>query len=841
MNYLLKIAKRIYTLKWVIVATLVIAVLFQPGAVRADGAPDCTQQPFHRCMNEGYFTGSKENDTIVTYPLVNDKTYVDPCSPSTDPPSSFVFPATTGCSNPFAGFRDDSYANTFINQMKADLDNYCTGNNVAAGVFLTSGTYVPNDACGQARRNGLGAAMTILTMRGRWGTDFGTDQWSGTCPNTSDWYTNCYNKDMNAGVNAAKSEFAKWKDIILTYNEAGQIAWGTDIQTFNNTDAEFFNSITVFDSHGGILFQINRSCGNLVGNEQPLKDLDASLDVLTCPNIAGWAWAAELGTGAVQLDFYFDSHPTDNNPIVVHITADNPRADVSTKHSGDHGFSFDPRNPPPSSSARGRLNILDGNDHYFFAYSTNVVAKPLYFYGVIKASDCSSNLDITASPGNVNLLPDEENPIKATFNPSFSVPAGSKVKNVKVDCSYTYKRGPSLISMGGSPTDIDLNPSYACNDTKLLPSSILSGGVRAGDRVCVDAMATPNDGTLDATMAAGRVLVVGSSGTVVKHGPGISISQTCATIINKPYTSFSGNDVVAGGNFGSCGTSGSSIQLYNKGVAPTWQGSSAQLAVRALGVIDGLASAKFRTTAPKAPDGLSFANTVAGVTYGGGVTGCQSVPDYFSGLFGITVDTANKAAAGVTVPTTTGDYFWAPANHQVILNSTSIPNSSHVKLYIEGDVSIAGNMVYGGSGAWTDPTQIPTFQLFVHGNIYIQNSATVLDGMYVSQKITSGANAGRGGTIETCGNGFAPQAVTSIYNNCSSQLVVHGSFTANHIDLLRSANTSLRNGGGDSARSSNAAEWFDFSPEAYIANYNDDTHSGTTSDVYYITTLPPVL
>jgi hypothetical protein len=168
-----------------------------------------------------------------------------------------------------------------------------------------------------------------------------------------------------------------------------------------------------------------------------------------------------------------------------------------------------------------------------------------------------------------------------------------------------------------------------------------------------------------------------------------------------------------------------------------------------------------------------------------------------------------------------------------------IIRGKYVILYVDGNVVISNNLIMESSG-WTTTDSIPTFDLIVKGNIYVQNNVNQLDGWYIAQP----KNDGTKGEITTCakpGGGLYNLASSELYTNCATQLVINGSFTAKKVHFLRTAN-SLRDGSLREAAPGKAAEVFRFSPETYLAKHAlpQSAVTGVGSTDYY-TTLPPVL
>jgi hypothetical protein len=156
-------------------------------------------------------------------------------------------------------------------------------------------------------------------------------------------------------------------------------------------------------------------------------------------------------------------------------------------------------------------------------------------------------------------------------------------------------------------------------------------------------------------------------------------------------------------------------------------------------------------------------------------------------------------------------------------------------------VFIASNIEYKAS--YNAANEIPNFTLVVKGNIYIANSVTTLDGLYIAQP-----NDNKKGVIYTCATGVGVVPIgQDLFNACGAagndkQLRVNGAFIAQRVVLNRTGHTLRDSAARESANDSKAAEIFNFSPEVYLSPPVFNPRSTLTSGEYkYITTLPPIL
>jgi len=327
----------------------------------------------------------------------------------------------------------------------------------------------------------------------------------------------------------------------------------------------------------------------------------------------------------------------------------------------------------------------------------------------------------------------------------------------------------------------------------------------------------------------------------------------------QPYFKVTGGDVVSGASFSTttpCASS-SPAHIAEAGIVswnedgPTFGGAGTQYAARAMGYIQD-----FVTHQPAAGAAvttkLSFSNdlTTGAVNTGNGL---------FGGLFGdapcVDYWGTKPAFAAPLQPFSTGSasgldgtYY---ATSDVAISASVIDPGKHVTIYVDGNVSIKGNITYNTGAAWADRQAIPSFRLIVHGSIFIKNSVSQLDGLYVAVPDSDYANASavsgfakvntRKGTISTCSaasDDFAsydPANYTTdaIESACSAKLTVNGSLVAQQIWLLR-AYSAL----GDTP--SYPAEIINYLPELWLSA-GSPSSVAPDGDYQSIVGLPPAL
>lgn len=447
----------------------------------------------------------------------------------------------------------------------------------------------------------------------------------------------------------------------------------------------------------------------------------------------------------------------------------------------------------------------------------------------------------------VTVAPTVENPQTGTFNSGIQNNSGFTINSAPgngveitrefyrvhngVRTNFTITSGP-----GAGPAAVNVPPA----GLSYIDSVVLAGlGLDAGDQVCGSTFISPGSGDVDP-----------GTGTIVARGPNkpVPLVPFCVTIEDRPYVTTYGNDVVAGGGFGTAATCGASADIKTFYDTARSVGSGAQLAAFALGIgtIEEFTSASQRSSPPTRTRGLTFANTGAGL-WGGGFGGANCITNYWaaSAPSGVLTSSINIGGLGSNVYNYRAN---GPAPARLLtINGGAIANGTYLKVYVEGNVYIASNITYANT-SWPTTAAIPFFQLIVHGDIRIAPGVTRLDGIYIAQP-----NAPLTGRIITCADGAAG-STTGIFPNtssvylpptgaCNSRLQVNGAFIAQKVQLTRTKN-SLRNGApGEAADASQAAEVFNFSPESYLtevcAVVPGACANGSRDDA--ITSLPPIL
>ncbi len=321
-----------------------------------------------------------------------------------------------------------------------------------------------------------------------------------------------------------------------------------------------------------------------------------------------------------------------------------------------------------------------------------------------------------------------------------------------------------------------------------------------------------------------------------------------ANTMNKPYVRMYGSDIAAGASAG-CpgwtvatgnvrGFSGYADALFSTG--DNTKGSGAQLGIFSLGTIDNgfpanFSSANLRGSTPTPATGLDFANTGVG-TPGAFTSGSWCPYNYWGNRTGSSPPNLASLNANPN-----GSY---QVTGSQTVGTQSIADGKKLAIYINGNLTITGNITYAGAGGWSAANQVASVVFVVNGTINIDKGVTQLDGIYVAQ----GAN----GTIRTCTNGSAAIATSNMFTQCNNQLVVNGSLVAQRIKFQRTYGSARDSASGESPQTGSrnncanrpvaantrtcASELINYSPEVYaIPGYNTTLHTD------YVSSLPPIL
>lgn len=311
-------------------------------------------------------------------------------------------------------------------------------------------------------------------------------------------------------------------------------------------------------------------------------------------------------------------------------------------------------------------------------------------------------------------------------------------------------------------------------------------------------------------------------------------TEICIPVVNKPYFKVYGGDLSAGngheGSSPACvANSAASVIGWNRGNTGGYAGAGVQFGVFALHQIYEVASSSGNSgvNIPPMPRGFAFAgNSLNGSVYGGDFGSLPCIPDYYAAMPDSPMPFTSLNAANIS-----GAYEWKRTSGLLNL-SGRVADGKRITLYVEGDVLINGDIRYPDS--W-NATSLPLFQLVVKGNIYIRNTVSRIDGVFMAQH-----DGATGGTIFTCAIGASALPVDgNLHGRCNSPLTINGAFVANDVSFLRTRGTKHQASAGEPNTSGNIAEIFNFTPAIWMAQPT----GSVTGPVQYdsITALPPTL
>ena len=541
-----------------------------------------------------------------------------------------------------------------------------------------------------------------------------------------------------------------------------------------------------------------------------------------------------------------------------------------------------------------RLAYADGKSHSFYVYAEGKYpdGTPDGFSTLLSGggpATISACVAYSYSPTTLAIpIGTPENPSSINFYMTSTVfktnPSG--LGPPCVNANDTYGPGPNINysityynSSNNTTTLISsgVDSSSAClgNKGPQLYGSYIVKTVNPGDLYCINLQIDPGSGYVD----------LSGNKTGIQNGPTNPPSKSCVRIVNRPYFKVYGSGVWAGGGVNSGICRGGRLASWNNDTGK-YPGVGAGTQLFALGTLPiiGFASGQNSAT-PSSPGvlqpgaGLSFANngsrfgkngsgvivspgTVASPPLGGNLRAqyCTQIPTPLN----LTPLPPNPNWDVSSLPS--GTYEDKRSTNVLFGGQSAISPGKKITIYKtgSGDVYINQNIVYDTNGTTWDlsgANSVPKFTLIVSGNIYIGSNVTQLDGLYVARKDINN----KGGKIYTCADDqtlptppyWAPMPSQQLYANCNNQLVVHGSFVADQVNLMRTLG-SLRDtiGRGNDAENPSsgprscsnggsysicAGEVFDFSPELYIPDM--DNTGGNTSTTKYeaFTSLPPVL
>lgn len=560
-----------------------------------------------------------------------------------------------------------------------------------------------------------------------------------------------------------------------------------------------------------------------VGEELPIDNIEWRAQG-TCDAISGWTFDPDVPRRSIPVHVFIDYPTGDPRTAAFEVIADRPRPDVNAAYPATgntpHGFYIDIARFHANGEAR-RYYL------YFVSYDQAGVDRGNRRLEIVDVPACGRNFNLSPK-GSVTLNPDDEEPTTASFSNIGINSSTVAVSGITVTPRYEIRKaGGGVITLGPNPGPYTNVAVGGAGVTVLASDSRVVTGLAAGDRVCLVVTLSPGAGRVN---NAGAIIAGSTSDTTT--------DVSCKLVSNKPYLSVYAGDIYAGGNFAKTNTACANPATVSGYLNASGFGSGTQLAATALGAITGFNSANMRTSGSASrPNGLSFANDTAPA---GAFNSNHCIKDYF----------ADAATAITPIPAnwyaSTRDYKMT--GNMTIGSNVTIPNGQHIRLFIDGTLTINGNIQFASS-ARANQQAIPSLQI-VARNITISNAVQQLDGVYIAQPAL-GLHTSQG-VISTCSEATNDDA---LYASCGNQLVINGAFIANKVRFLRSYG-SMRNNISDqpfgiragcagaapgSPRPTCASEIFNFSPELYLSVPSGGTIDYHTEPDDFNTVLPPVL
>ncbi len=404
------------------------------------------------------------------------------------------------------------------------------------------------------------------------------------------------------------------------------------------------------------------------------------------------------------------------------------------------------------------------------------------------------------------LLDDDESPSSAVYTPTVKNESSTNASTTIT--TKLYIDGGSTLATKNETQSIAAGAIFSGNPTTYTQAI---SSLTTGTKVCSTVTVAPYTDTI----------------TTFTSTP-----PACATVVNKPYFKAINGSV----STGNCTSAGATLAGWFKNISGApYKGASTTLASLSRGQIIGFGSAQL--TPSILPTELAFSSIGSGTS--------KDSPS-LGGNFGAApcLNDATQAASPSSVTgtltfdasTVSTNYF---SNAALTIAGGTIPTGKKITVFVKGNAYISGDIKYSSPTIWSSSADMPSLILRVEGNIYIANSVSQLDGLYIAKP----SSTTTGGAIYTCST--AINTPSNNFNTCKLQLIVNGIFIANKINLLRTFG-SLRdvapNCQQGNSENTCAGEVFKLSPEIYLNGTTMDSSISTGSYKYdAITSLPPIL
>ncbi len=448
-------------------------------------------------------------------------------------------------------------------------------------------------------------------------------------------------------------------------------------------------------------------------------------------------------------------------------------------YSGNCAISVDGNLPDGSS------NVMAGSDYGATAFVNNTGLMPLQLGGNYIGSGASNfpvPIDTPTAPTTQGTTSVSASVLDGTVGSytAYSCPASVNVyqhfkliPTAGIDAG-TDSQDPQTVSFSThvkqATTQLDndnipypyTNPVGSNTHSKLLYNNATvkdvpntdNYGNRDYDGITYDNSGNPNNAAGDQWCPVMKIDNahgwIGPGPEIPDNPQDISSSGGCMTVVNKPYFKVYGGGVCSDNELASWN--------HNSGTYPSTFGASTQVgALSVNSTIYGFAS------------GQSDSGSSSRLSFASSPNTSNDYSPSIGGLFGgsSTCETVFDA------PTVGATAVTGKSKLSSILANNHLGPSDKVAIYSDDDIYIDEDVAFDGAGTWTADA-IPSFVLKTTGNIYIGSGVTRLDGLYDSDK-----------TIYTCGHDtYTPFAESELFS-CNQQLVVHGSFVAKKVNLMR--------------------------------------------------------
>jgi hypothetical protein len=477
--------------------------------------------------------------------------------------------------------------------------------------------------------------------------------------------------------------------------------------------------------------------------------------------------------------------------------------------------------PPKSPTGEGRTYTLNSSSVFLrpgYRYKwewnnvnmLNALQFKIPFDSIYYALPCPQSEVLTPTVSVDNTEVEEGDPVTFTYKISRSALTSVSTGTCQLVASVGSTKPPvntevcnNMNAAGSGNFTIPANDANGLNATLAIPA--LTSAMTTNGRLChkltitaiaPDKPTTPTD------------------------------DEACVNITKQPLVHFNGGDVWAGGSYksatGVCSANAANIQTTARTLpAGTDVGSHVEYAAFALGNMYGFgAGARPHTNngdgiTADPSEYLAFANfSVSDPTQyilGNLGESAHCITDLASQYTGVAISAQPAAITASALPN--------GATHVVgdkTLNATTINASQRIVLYVEGNVTIAGDIVYTAA-ALANASQIPSLTIIATGDVTVLNNVRSLTGIYSTK-----------GTFKTCEVTTALTIAT-----CNQQLNINGAVIAKGATLSRTGGTT-----NSPAVSQQAAERFNLMPDTFISTYDNSAQQLQVRTVQQID-LPP--